>query len=160
MITIHLRELSIAVTLVIAVTALVVALEGRGGPSGGAEASDAVRTESDSGVFVAAFQPKGRTVAIENFAYDPDPVRVEAGEAVIFENFDAVPHTVTARDGSWDSGTLAQGDAVVLVFDEPGTYEYICALHPPGVARITGAPEGAELAGGGGRPMQGTIIIE
>jgi plastocyanin len=157
------QDLLIVVALSVGVAALVLALRAGeaadgSGPIGvqRVAASDAAA----AGVTVAAFQPKGHTIAIQDFSYDPDPVRAEAGQAVVWENYDEVPHTVTAKDGSWDSGTLAQGDAVIMVFDQPGTYAYICLLHPPGAGAIAGAPEGAKLAGGGGRPMQGTIIVE
>jgi plastocyanin len=144
--------------LVIAVAALAVALS-NSGPDGGANAAtSAAGAVHSGGVTVAPFQEKGHTIAIENFAYGLDPIHVQAGEAVVWVNYDQVPHTATAKDGSWDSGTLAQGDGVVMVFDEPGTYQYICLLHPP-VNAIAGAPEGVKLAGGG-RPMQGTVIVE
>lgn len=152
------QELSIVATLVVAVTALVVALtnSGSGGSdAGAAPAASSVPARAD--VVVAAFQEKGHTVPIENFAYGLDPIRVPAGEAVAWVNYDEVPHTATAKDGSWDSGTLSQGEGVVMVFSEPGTYAYICTLHPPSSA-IAGAPDGVKLAGGG-RPMQGTIIV-
>ena len=158
------QQLGIAAALIVAVAALVVALrnDGQGTPATAAQAADAkgsaVGGDAD-GVTVGRFQPKGHTVAIWNFAYDPDPVSVKAGQAIVWENSDVAPHTVTARDGSWDSGTIVLGDAVVMIFDEPGTYPYICTIHPPAGARIGGAPEGVKLAGGGGKGMQGTIFV-
>ena len=153
------QELSIVATLVVAVTALIVALV-NGSDGGGAGAAPvATGTAGGAGVTVADFQEKGHSVVIANFAYSPDPVRVKAGQAVTWVNEDEVPHTATAKDGSWDSGTLPHGEGVVMIFSKPGTYPYICLLHPPAGA-IAGAPAGAKLAGGGGRPMQGTIIVE
>jgi plastocyanin len=149
-------QLGLGVTFAVALTALVLALRGGETPLSSAAGKPAGETSS---VVVADFQPKGHTIAISEFRYDPDPVRVKAGQAVVWENYDEVPHTVTARGGSWDSGTLVQGEAVVIVFDEPGTYEYICALHPPAVA-FFGVPDGTPLVGGGGHGMQGTIIVE
>lgn len=149
-------QLGLAVTFAVALTALVLALRGGETPLSSAAGKPAGETSS---VVVADFEQKGHTIAISEFRYDPDPVRVEAGEAVAWANYDGVPHTVTASDGSWDSGSLAQGEGVVMIFDEPGTYEYICALHPPAVA-FFGAPDGTPLVGGGGHGMQGTIIVE
>jgi plastocyanin len=150
------QEIAIVATLVVAVAALVVALVDGSSDSGGVIAAPA--TNSEVGVIVAPFQEKGHTVAIENFAYGLDPIHVKAGEAVVWVNYDETPHTATAKDGSWDSGLLAQGDGVVMVFREPGTYAYICTLHPPASA-IAGAPEGVAVVGGG-QPMQGTVIVE
>jgi plastocyanin len=151
-------ELAILVTLAIAVTALVLALRDDSSPP--AEA----RPQA-SGAGVTARLAKGvaegtKVVEIVNFVYDPDPIRVAAGEPVAWRNRDGAPHTATARDGSWDSGTLAAGEIALIGFDEPGVYSYICTLHPPASAAIFGASDGTLLAGGGRGGMQGTIIVE
>jgi plastocyanin len=49
----------------------------------------------------AAARPK--EVDIADFAYDPDPVTVEAGGKVIWLNRDSAPHTASAKDGSFDT---------------------------------------------------------
>lgn len=72
-------------------------------------------------------------VDIETFIFSPDPLEVAAGTEVSFDNLDSTTHTVTAgtRDepgGDFDA-SLDEGESFVHVFDEPGTYEYFCALH-------------------------------
>ena len=59
----------------------------------------------------------------------------------MFSNSDSVPHTVTsgsltepARD--FDSGLLATGDTFEVSFDEAGSYELFCVLHPAMTATI------------------------
>lgn len=69
-------------------------------------------------------------VEIEDFAYDPDPVTIEEGGKVTWINRDSVPHTATAEDGSFDTGTLAEGKIGSESFKEPGTYAYTCTIHP------------------------------
>jgi plastocyanin len=69
-------------------------------------------------------------VEIVNFAYDPEPVRVQTGGKVIWQNMDSVPHTATADDGSFDTGTIEQGKIKSETFKEPGTYTYFCEIHP------------------------------
>jgi plastocyanin len=69
-------------------------------------------------------------VEIVDFAYDPDPVRVETGGKVIWQNMDPAPHTATADDGSFDTGTLEEGKLKSETFKEPGTYTYFCEIHP------------------------------
>jgi plastocyanin len=69
-------------------------------------------------------------VEIVDFAYDPDPVTVEEGGKVIWQNEDSAPHTATADDGSFDTGTLEEGKLKSETFKKAGTYEYICSIHP------------------------------
>ena len=69
-------------------------------------------------------------VEIADFAYDPDPVTIEAGGKVIWLNQDSAPHTATAEDGSFDTRTLQQGKLKSETFKTPGTYTYVCQIHP------------------------------
>jgi plastocyanin len=69
-------------------------------------------------------------VEIVEFTYEPDPVTVEAGGKVIWTNRDSAPHTATADDGSFDTGTLEEGKLKSESFKEPGTYSYFCEIHP------------------------------
>jgi plastocyanin len=69
-------------------------------------------------------------VEIADFAYDPDPVQVETGGKVIWQNMDSKPHTATADDGSFDTGTLEEGKLKSETFKEAGTYTYFCEIHP------------------------------
>ncbi len=69
-------------------------------------------------------------VKIVDFAYDLEPVTIEEGGKVIWLNEDSAPHTATADDGSFDTGTLEEGKLKSETFKEPGTYAYICSIHP------------------------------
>ena len=151
-------EVSVAAAVAIAIAALVLALRGDGSdPAVVADGADGPGPAAAANVV-----PKGaEEVTITGFAYYPEPIRVKAGAPIAWTNIDGgVPHTVTARDGSWDSGTLEMGQIFSKTFDDPGTYVYICTLHPPTSAAFFGAPEGTKLAGGGGHGMKGTIVVE
>jgi len=69
-------------------------------------------------------------VEIEDFAYRPDPVTIEEGGKVIWKNRDSAPHTATAEDGSFDTGTIEEGKLKSESFKQPGTYRYVCSIHP------------------------------
>ncbi|MEX2447316.1 MAG: cupredoxin family copper-binding protein [Solirubrobacterales bacterium] len=73
---------------------------------------------------------RSEKVEIVEFAYDPDPVRIEEGGKVIWINRDSDPHTATAEDGSFDTGVLEEGKLGSESFKQPGTYAYICSIHP------------------------------
>lgn len=55
---------------------------------------------------------------------------IPVGTTVTWSNEDNMMHTVTAVDGSFDSGFLDAGDTWSYTFDEPGEYEYFCMPHP------------------------------
>ena len=69
-------------------------------------------------------------VEIVDFAYDPDPVTIEEGGKVIWQNMDSAPHTATADDGSFNTGDLGEGKLKSESFKQPGTYTYFCEIHP------------------------------
>lgn len=70
-------------------------------------------------------------VRINQMRFEPAAVNVKAGETVTWRNDANMPHTVSARgEGGPKSATLGSGQAFSHTFDEPGTYEYYCALHP------------------------------
>jgi plastocyanin len=97
------------------------------------ETTSEADAESDQGGNASA--PSGDAVRsakveIVDFAYDPDPVTIEEGGKVTWINRDSAPHTATAEDGSFDTGTLEEGKLKSESFKEPGTYDYICSIHP------------------------------
>ena len=69
-------------------------------------------------------------VEIVEFAYEPDPVTIEAGGKVTWINRDSAPHTATADDGSFDTGTLEEGKLGSESFKDAGSYPYFCEIHP------------------------------
>lgn len=77
----------------------------------------------------AGAQAEGKTITITDFQYDPAELAATAGETITITNNDLAPHTVTARDGSFDVEVPANGTAT-LKAPPPGSYPYYCTLHP------------------------------
>jgi plastocyanin len=73
---------------------------------------------------------KSEKVQIVEFSYEPDPVVVQVGGKVIWQNEDSAPHTATADDGSFDTGTIETGKLGSATFKEAGTFTYFCEIHP------------------------------
>ncbi len=85
----------------------------------------------------AAVTPAAETgVSIVDLSFQPATMEVSLGEAVTWNNDDDVGHTVTARDGAFNSGVLAVGDAFSTTFEAPGRYDYFCAIHPEMTASV------------------------
>ena len=87
------------------------------------------------------------TVSIQDFSFSPSQITVAPGTKVTWTNEGPSPHTTTADDGSWDSGTLQQGEDFSFTFDQPGTYTYHCSIHPDMTAtvKVSGAEEAVGL---------------
>ena len=110
-----------------ATTAIVVAAAlGVGACSSDSGSESNAKSNSKSSTGAAAEAPK---VAIEDFAFSPDTLRVKVGTKVTFTNGDGFDHTVTAKDKSFDSGHLAKDAVFEHTFDAPGTYPYLCSIH-------------------------------
>ena len=75
-------------------------------------------------------------VRIDGSAFDPEELTIAAGTEVQFVNADGFAHTVTeGTDGQAVADPIvdeeiAQNGTVSVVFDEPGTYDITCEIHP------------------------------
>ncbi len=69
-------------------------------------------------------------VTIRNFSFGPSTITIKVGDSVTWTNSDAVTHTATADDGSWDTGSISKGESKNTTFNTPGTYTYHCTPHP------------------------------
>ena len=97
------------------------------GETGGVQ-PDGEETESEPAPSGEA--KKSEKVEIVEFTYQPDPVVVQTGGKVIWQNQDTAPHTATADDGSFDTGTIEKGKLGSATFKYPGTFTYFCEIHP------------------------------
>jgi len=71
-----------------------------------------------------------------NECYLPDNVSINAGDTVIWSNTDTAAHTVTSGsatdgpDGIFDSSLFMAGATFEVTFDDSGSYDYFCMVHP------------------------------
>ncbi|MGH2548381.1 MAG: cupredoxin domain-containing protein, partial [Thermomicrobiales bacterium] len=77
------------------------------------------------------------TATIEGFAFNPGNIEVAAGTTVTWTNNDSAAHTVTADDGSFQSGRLEQGQTFSYTFETAGTFAYHCEYHSGMTATVT-----------------------
>ncbi len=108
-----------------------------GADHGGAQPAAVAPAAEESTEPSAALQSGPSTVTIASFAFD-GPAVVKPGEEITVVNLDGAPHTMTANDGSFDTGLIDGGGQVTLTMPTtPGTYEFFCAVHPGMVSTIT-----------------------
>lgn len=72
---------------------------------------------------------RAATVTIKGFAFEPERLRVTAGAAVAVVNADDTEHTLTADDGSFDTGTVKGGGSASVTPAKAGTAGYFCEIH-------------------------------
>jgi plastocyanin len=82
----------------------------------------------------------GAEVGMKNIQFDPSDVTIKAGQTVTWTNEEGVAHDVDKTSGpgpqfsSGPQGGMMEGDSFAQTFDKPGTYEYVCRVHAPGMA--------------------------
>lgn len=105
-------------------TLVVLAAAALGACGGGGDDDDAAASADEA------------AVTIETFSFEPDPLEVEAGTTIRFENLDKINHSVTAgtreapEPDRFDGLMESAGTTFELTLDEPGTYDYFCRFHP------------------------------
>ncbi len=80
----------------------------------------------------------GARVSIANFKFEPATLSVAAKETVTWVNNDGAPHGLAYKDGAQGVNPLLRGASFSRTFDEPGTYDYICSVHPFMKGRVVG----------------------
>lgn len=77
-------------------------------------------------------------IEIAGFEFGPTDAVVAVGTEVIWTNNDGFDHTIVADGQAFPtSPNLGDGDTYSFVFTEPGTYQYLCGIHPQMTGTIT-----------------------
>ena len=67
---------------------------------------------------------------IKTFQFMPKEITVKAGTVIKWTNNDAIDHSATAKDGSFDTEFFNKGESREITAGKPGTYEIFCKRHP------------------------------
>jgi plastocyanin len=115
----------------------------RRGESGEAEGGPAQAAPQEAGApegQAAATRADTVRIDMRNLNYSQKEITVAPGTVVVWTNSDPLEHTVTADDGSFDSGLIGPDARFVMTFDTPGRYPYHCIPHPfmTGTVIVTG----------------------
>jgi LPXTG-motif cell wall-anchored protein len=90
----------------------------------------------------AAWAQSADVSAVDN-NFEPREVEIQSGTTVTWTNEGDTPHTVTADNGSFESGNMDPGDEFSETFVEAGRYPYFCEYH----------------GGEGGEGMSGVVVV-
>jgi plastocyanin len=89
-----------------------------------------------AGASVAAIVPSDPAAArdvqvpMANMAFGSIPSGLKVGDTITWVNNDSVPHTVTARDHSFDL-RIGPHQRAQLKLTKAGTYQIYCIIHAP-----------------------------
>ena len=67
---------------------------------------------------------------MRTMTFGPKRLEIAVGTTVRWTNNDPLVHTITADDGSWDSGPIEPGKSWSHTFTQPGEYAFHCTPHP------------------------------
>jgi plastocyanin len=81
-------------------------------------------------VLAGAALAENPMVKIDNYTFLPASLTIKTGTAVTWLNKDDIPHTVVSKTGVFRSKALDTDDSFSFTFNEAGSYEYFCSLHP------------------------------
>ncbi|HEY2594539.1 MAG TPA: amidase [Chloroflexota bacterium] len=68
--------------------------------------------------------------AQDKWGFAPTTTSIAPGTWVTWSNDGQDAHTVTADDGTFDSGNLDPSEGFAWYFAQAGTWQYTCSLHP------------------------------
>jgi plastocyanin len=129
-----------------------------GNDQGGSDMSQRLRTIGLLGAItlvalfallpIASAAPRAATqnVTLKDNEFDPKTITVNVGDTVMWMDQGQNEHTVTADNGSFDSGDLKVGEktSFSFTFSKAGTFAYHCKYH----------------GGAGGQGMSGTVVVQ
>ena len=93
-------------------------------------------------------QAQAIPIDMSGYAFHPAMLTITVGETVTWTNHDQAPHDVTTTSApvALHSSTLAKGALWSYTFTTPGTYRYICSIHPDMTATLVVRPAPTPVA--------------
>ena len=78
----------------------------------------------------AAQQGTRHTVTIDGVQFSPAELTVHPGDRIVWVNKDPFPHTATAANKQFDSGSIAVNGSWSYTVNKKGEIDYSCTFHP------------------------------
>ena len=127
--------------------------------AGAAPKAAATPTPKPAPTATPARAAEADAVDIVDLAFEPATLEVEPGTTVTWTNTGVAPHTVSAKDGTFGSGTLQSGATFEQTFADPGTYAYLCQVHPEMSGTIEVSATDPAPAVGVASPLPSTTAV-
>ena len=107
--------------------------------SGSGTAATTVTTAGSTTATTGAGATASNAITIKSFKFTPSPASAKAGATVTVSNGDGTDHSLTADDGSFDTGVFSSGTKTITV-SKAGSFSYHCKIHNfmTGVIQVSG----------------------
>ena len=69
-------------------------------------------------------------IEIKSFVFHPILIQARVGDTIRWTNSDLAPHTATADEFGWDTGSLERGETGEIQVTEGMEITYFCTFHP------------------------------
>ena len=79
-------------------------------------------------------QDNTNAINIENFSFNPATLTVKKGAAITWTNNDSAPHKI--KSAAFNSEILDKGQNFSFTFNQAGTFNYFCSIHPAMTGQI------------------------
>jgi plastocyanin len=79
-------------------------------------------------------QSQSNAINIQNFAFSPATLIIKKGATVTWTNNDSAPHQI--KSATFNSSSLSNGQSFSFTFNDIGSFDYSCAIHPSMTGKI------------------------
>ena len=94
--------------------------------------------QNNTPVYDSTTKPIGSAISsrinIQNFAFSPGALNIKKGTSVTWTNNDSAPHQI--KSAIFNSNLLSNGQSFTFTFNEIGTFNYSCSIHPSMLGKI------------------------
>lgn len=97
-----------------------------GSTGGGAAGGSAAEEPAPA----SAGKTKTIEIKVNEMSFTPTMQKANVGDTISWVNVGVIPHTVTAKDGSFDKTPIAPGQRFNYVLRKEGNIDYVCTYHP------------------------------
>jgi plastocyanin len=133
--------------IAVALTAVLSACSPQGGPAQAEHTATTPATSVDRGAGAPSATPReemvpapaGAVVEIQvsDTSFSPGDVTISAGDTITVTNVGQLEHSWTSGQAGLDSGILGPGESYTFTFEAPGTFAYLCTVHPTMTGTVT-----------------------
>ncbi len=140
------RKLVVGVVVIAIIAGVVVALIVSGGKDNSKPAANTQNSGGDhtqmnmdnSNNNTSSTPASADKVSISDFSFSPVAITVKKGTTVTWTNNDSISHTVTSdTEHGPNSSTVSSGQTYSFTFNDEGTFNYHCSIHPQMQGTVT-----------------------